>query len=141
MRRASGLYVIGVCFLVFFMAGLPAWGRAADAPKPGESFVWKLQCNFPPPEKTFGFLGTYGRSMELARKVKERTKGGLDIKVFPPGALFKEFESLDAVKKGALEMITSTGSSRWPGRARNLPNGTRSRRRWRQSPTAPPGGS
>lgn len=110
MRRASGLYVIGVCFLVFFMAGLPAWGRAADAPKPGESFVWKLQCNFPPPEKTFGFLGTYGRSMELARKVKERTKGGLDIKVFPPGALFKEFESLDAVKKGALEMITSTGS-------------------------------
>jgi TRAP-type C4-dicarboxylate transport system substrate-binding protein len=83
---------------------------AADVSKPDKVIVWKLQCNFPPPEKTFGYLGTYGRSMELARKVKERTKGGLDIKVFAPGTLFKEFEALDAVKKGALEMIASTGS-------------------------------
>ena len=110
MKRTRGLYVISVCLLALFVAGLSERGLAADVPKPGDVFVWKLQCGFPPPEKTFGYLGTYGRSMELARMVKERTKGGLDIKVFAPGALFKEFEALDAVKKGALEMIASTGS-------------------------------
>jgi TRAP-type C4-dicarboxylate transport system substrate-binding protein len=93
-----------------FAISLPGWVLAADAPKPDKVFVWKLQSNFPPPEKTFGYLGTYGRSMELARKVKERTNGGLDIKVFTPGTLFKEFEALDAVKKGSIEMIASTGS-------------------------------
>lgn len=110
MKRTISLFVLSVFLSVLFVTALSERCPAADVPKPDKIYTWKLQCNFPPPEKIFGYMGTYGRTMELARKVKERTNGGLDIKVFTPGTLFKEFEALDAVKKGSIEMMTSTGS-------------------------------
>jgi TRAP-type C4-dicarboxylate transport system substrate-binding protein len=83
----------------------------AQNPKLEKTFTWKLQCAFPPPEKIVGkYWSTYGLSWEIARKVKVRTNGGLDIKVFPADALFKVMEAPEALKKGAIEMISSNGT-------------------------------
>jgi TRAP-type C4-dicarboxylate transport system substrate-binding protein len=77
---------------------------------PANVFAWKLQAAYPPPEKIMDYWGAYGTAAEVCRRVKERTKGGLDIKVFPPNALFKSMEAPDAIKRGAIEMVLSNGA-------------------------------
>ncbi|KPK91347.1 MAG: hypothetical protein AMJ94_07400 [Deltaproteobacteria bacterium SM23_61] len=96
--------VVSVCFILS-AGGAPAFAQA----KPSKVFQWKIQSAWPPPEKYMGHWGGYGQVAEICRQVKERTKGGLDIKVFPPNALFKVLEAPDAVRKGAIEMICSSG--------------------------------
>jgi TRAP-type C4-dicarboxylate transport system substrate-binding protein len=83
---------------------------SAGEQQPSKVFNWKLQCAFPPPEKIMGYWSTYGLSREIARKVKERTNGNLDIKVYGSDTLFKVHEAPEAVKRGALEMVASNGS-------------------------------
>lgn len=117
MRRKKCLYLAGVLVLA---AGLLAAGcsKKEDPAKPAATsasgdkkvITWRLQSCWPPPEKVMGYLGGYGQAMEIARKVKERTNGGLDIKVFQPDALFKSLEAPEAVKKGAIEMVCSSGA-------------------------------
>jgi len=109
MARRKIFGVITGCALVMFLF----WGTAPSAfaqAKPAKSFTWKLQSAWPPPEKIMGYWGAFGQASEIARKVKERTNGGLDIKLFPPAALFKELETPDALKRGAIEMACSAGS-------------------------------
>ncbi len=77
--------------------------------KPAKVFTWKIQSAWPPPEKFMGYWSGFGQVSEIARRTKERTGGGLDIKAFPPDALFKVLEAPDAVKRGAIEMICSSG--------------------------------
>src|SRR5512143_1505446 len=101
MRRILWI-ATGCAFLMFL--GFGSVPPAFPQSKPAKVFTWKLQSAAPPPEKIMGHWGAYGQAMEIVRNVKERTKGGLDIKVFPPGALFKELETPDALKRGAIEM-------------------------------------
>lgn len=102
----AGLVVL--MFSVFFI--LWAGNQAAFAQeKPTKIFQWKIQSAWPPPEKFMGYWGGFGQVAEVARKVKERTNGGLDIKPFPPDALFKVLEAPDALKRGGIEMLCSSG--------------------------------
>jgi len=104
---------IGIGFTLFLVGAFLIF--AADIPsvfgqvKPAKVFQWKIQSAWPPPEKLMGYWGAYGQVAEIARRTKERSGGGLDIKVFPPDALFKALEAPDAVKRGAVEMICSSG--------------------------------
>jgi len=92
--------------LLFFFAENPsAFGQA----KPAKVFNWKIQSAWPPPEKFMGYWSGFGQTAEIVRRVKERTNGGLDIKVFPPDALFKVLEAPDALKRGGIEMLCSSG--------------------------------
>jgi len=91
---------------LFFVIGSVMPGSEAAAQ---QKYSWRLQCGFPAPEKFEGYWTTFGRANEIARRVKERTNGVLDIKVFPPGALFKEAEALEAVQRGALELLVGSG--------------------------------
>ena len=92
--------------LLFFFAENPsAFGQA----KPAKGFNWKIQSAWPPPDKFMGYLSGFGQAAEIVRQVKERTKGGLDIKIFSPDALFKVLEAPDALKRGAIEMLCSSG--------------------------------
>ncbi|MGQ9695377.1 MAG: TRAP transporter substrate-binding protein DctP [Thermodesulfobacteriota bacterium] len=106
-RRWGGrnIFILAILVLFIFAFVMPADAQT----KPAKIFSWKIQSAWPPPEKVFGYWGGYGQVVEITKRVRERTKGGLDIKVFPPNALFKVLESPDAVRKGAIEMICSSG--------------------------------
>lgn len=104
-KGASIITVVGV-FLFLSGITLPVDAQS----KKDIVFTWKMQSAWPPPEKIMGYFGAFGMANEVARRVKEKTQGGLDIKVFPPGALFKELETPDALKRGAIEMACSAGS-------------------------------
>lgn len=103
LRGVGTLIVILIVFLSLGKLGEAQTGA-------GRTFSWKLQSAWPPPEKIMGYWGAYGQAAEIARQVKERTKGGLDIKIYPPNALFKALEAPDAIKRGAVEMILSNGA-------------------------------
>jgi len=94
--------------LVFLLVGLASTPLSAQT-KPAKVFNWKCQSAWPPPDKFMGYWSGFGQTAEIMRKVKERTSGGLDVKVFPPNALFKVLESPDAVKRGGIEMLCSSG--------------------------------
>ena len=98
------LFLVGAFWLLAADI-LPAFGQGT----PAKVFQWKIQSAWPPPEKLMGYWGAYGQVAEIARRAKERSGGGLDLKVFPPDALFKALEAPDAVKRGAVEMICSSG--------------------------------
>lgn len=66
-----------------------AW--AADVIK------WKMQGPFPA-----GMAISYGGN-EFVKKVKEASKGRLDIKYFPGGAVVPALQEFDAVNKGTLD--------------------------------------
>jgi len=101
-----GLVVLMVSVSILFSAGDPvAFAQA----KPSKVFQWKIQSAWPPPDKFMGYLSGYGQAAQIVQRVKERTKGGLDIKIFPPNALFKVLEAPDALKRGAIEMLCSSG--------------------------------
>jgi len=110
MKKGGNHYfsmVAGILIAVLFLAG---GGFSAAQAEQAKNVSWRLQAAYPPPEKIMGYWGAYGTAAEIARRVKERTQGGLDIKVFPPNALFKALEAPDAVKRGAVEMILSNGA-------------------------------
>ena len=96
--------MISVCFILW-----PGNPSAFAQEKPSKVFQWKIQSAWPPPDRFMGYLSGFGQAAEIARQVKERTKGGLDIKIFPPDALFKVLEAPDALKRGAIEMLCSSG--------------------------------
>jgi TRAP-type C4-dicarboxylate transport system substrate-binding protein len=102
----AGLVVLMVSVFFILWAGNP---QAFAQAKPAKVFTWKIQSAWPPPEKFMGYWSGFGQVSEIARQVKARTNGGLDIKAFPPDSLFKVLEAPDAVKRGAIEMICSSG--------------------------------
>jgi TRAP-type C4-dicarboxylate transport system substrate-binding protein len=111
--KKKNLYLSGITLCVLSLLVLSTINKeaAAEEQKPKKIFKWKMQATSPPPEKIMGYpAGGYGHSWWIARKVKERTKGGLDIKVFPPGAIFKPREAPQAVKKGAIEMLNTVNA-------------------------------
>lgn len=112
MKTKRCICTVLIFLFVFFLTilGSVTWVASAGEQQPAKVFNWKLQCAFPPPEKVMGYWSTYGLSREIAQKVKERTNGNLDIKVYSPDALFKVQEAPEAVKRGALEMVASSGS-------------------------------
>lgn len=99
------ILLMGSLFVLWGRGPL-SWGQGI----PEKTFSWKLQSAYPPPEKIMNHWGAYGQAAEIARQVKERTKGGLDIKIYPPNALFKALEAPDAIKRGAIEMVLSNGA-------------------------------
>ncbi len=103
----KSLIILAVLILNSLAFTLPVMAQAQ--PKPAKVFNWKIQSAWPPPEKLLGYWGGYGQVAEISRRVKERTNGGLDIKVFPPDSLFKVLEAPDALRRGAIEMICSSG--------------------------------
>jgi len=107
-KRYSFMVFIALVGVLLISLGRGDFSWAQGAPE--KTFSWKLQSAYPPPEKIMGHWGAYGQAAEIARKVKERTKGGLDIKIYPPNALFKALEAPDAIKRGAVEMILSNGA-------------------------------
>lgn len=96
---------IGI-LLTILSGGALCWAQGTGE----KTFSWKLQSAYPPPEKIMGHFGAYGQAAEIARKVKERTKGALNIKIYPPNALFKTLEVPEAIKRGAIEMALSNGA-------------------------------
>ncbi len=101
------VFMVGAGILLALLSGGSfSWAQGT----PSKTFSWKLQSAYPPPEKIIGHWGAYGQAAEIARRVKSRTKGGLDIKIYPPNALFKALEAPDAIKRGAVEMILSNGA-------------------------------
>ena len=110
MRKSRHLHCPLVALIlvpILFIAG--SRFSVAQA-QPAKTVSWKLQAAYPPPEKIMGHWGAFGQAAEVARRVKERTQGAFDIKVYPPDALFKAMEAPDAVKRGAVEMILSNGA-------------------------------
>jgi TRAP-type C4-dicarboxylate transport system substrate-binding protein len=106
MIQAGCVFLGVLAFFLVFTDNPTAFAQG----KPSKVYTWKIQSAWPPPEKFMGYLSGFGQVSEISRKVKERTSGGLDIKVFPPDALFKVLEAPDAVKRGAIEMICSSGA-------------------------------
>ena len=102
----AGLVVLIVSVFFILGAGNP---QAFAQAKPSKVFQWKIQSAWPPPEKFMGYWSGFGQTAEIVRRVKERTNGGLDIKPFPPDAFFKVLEAPDALKRGAIEMLCSSG--------------------------------
>jgi TRAP-type C4-dicarboxylate transport system substrate-binding protein len=109
-KRSIDIFFVFLLIAVLIIPASMIETASAGEPQPGKIFNWKLQCAFPPPEKVMGYWSTYGLSREIARKVKERTNGKLDIKVYSSNVLFKVHEAPEAVKRGALEMVASNGS-------------------------------
>jgi TRAP-type transport system periplasmic protein len=112
MKKMSGLNVKRVMLFIFafLTAGLLGQEVFAQPPKTQEVISWKLQSVFPPPEKVLGYWGVYGQAAEVVRKVKERTNGKFDIKLYIPGTIgIGAGEALNAVKKGAVEMSVGGG--------------------------------
>ncbi len=101
-----GLVILMVSVFFILWAGNP---QAFAQAKPAKVFQWKIQSAWPPPEKFMGYWSGFGQTAEIVRRVKERTQGGLDIKPFPPDALFKVLEAPDALKRGGIEMLCSSG--------------------------------
>ncbi len=105
-RIPAGLAIlISLIFILVFISSFNAFAQT----KPAKVFHWKIQSAWPPPEKFMGYWSGFGQVSEIARQVKARTNGGLEIKAFPPDALFKVLEAPEAVKRGAVEMICSSG--------------------------------
>jgi TRAP-type transport system periplasmic protein len=107
MKKMSGLYVWGVMLFAFALssAGLICQEVLAQQPKAGEVISWKFQSVFPPPEKVLDYWGVYGQAAEFVRRVKERTGGKFDIKLFVPGTIgIQASDALSAARKGAVEM-------------------------------------
>jgi len=102
----AGFVVLVVSVFFLLWAGNP---QALAQAKPSKVFQWKIQSAWPPPDKFMGYLSGYGQSAQILQRVKDRTNGGLDIKIFPPNALFKVLEAPDALKRGAIEMLCSSG--------------------------------
>lgn len=109
----TGIKIVLAVVMIASVMSLGIIGCAKEeAPMPAvpaKVFSWKLQSAWPPPEVLMGHWGGYGQYCEIARRVKERTNGGLDIKVYVPNALFKVLEAPEAVKKGAIEVLGSSG--------------------------------
>lgn len=118
MKSVRGsFYFVSSLLLVVFVFSLLAVGCAkkqqpssTTTEQPKKVYTWKLQSAYPPPENFQDYLTAYGQAIEVAKRVKERTNGGLDIKVYSPDALFKTSEAPEALKKGAVEMVLSNGS-------------------------------
>jgi TRAP-type C4-dicarboxylate transport system substrate-binding protein len=101
-----GLVVLMASAFFLLWVGNP---QALAQAKPSKVFQWKIQSAWPPPDKFMGYLSGYGQATQIVQRVKERTNGGLDIKIFPPNALFKVLEAPDALRRGAIEMLCSSG--------------------------------
>lgn len=86
-------------FAILVFLALFTWGsflfyhkvQAADVIR------WKMQGPFPA-----GMALSYG-GKEFVKKVKEASKGRLDIKYFPGGAVVPALQEFDAVNKGTLD--------------------------------------
>lgn len=113
-RNKWFILAVFICVLNLIVAGCSskkedtASKKEVNTPEK-KTITWKMQSNSSPPEEIMGYWGGYGQAAEIARRVKERTNGAFDIKIYPAGALFKANESGDAVKNGAIEMLASNG--------------------------------
>lgn len=107
MHKRDSLCLWGTILLTvsFLCGGLWEKGAFAQQQPPPETVTWKFQSVFPPPEKVLGYWGVYGQAAEFVRRVKERTHGGFDIKLYIPGTIgIGSTDALSAAKRGAVEM-------------------------------------
>jgi len=101
---------VAILTVVTLYAGLSfAVEKGADLPV----IKWRCQSMYPPPERILPdskYFGGYGQTMEVVRKVKEKTNGKFNIEVFIPGTLIKNPAILDGIRGGAIQMATFNGS-------------------------------
>ncbi len=96
MKISKGLnkVLFGLLILVF-LVGVSAVGYAEAADKP---VVVRFATIYPPKAPT-GIASDY-----FAKLVKEKSKGEIDVQVFPSGQLGGEAQLVESVKIGAVEM-------------------------------------
>ena len=87
---------------------------ADDLPKDLPRVTWRMQAAFPPgaPVK-YGDIEFKGSGIAtfgpVFQRVKERTNGKFNIKIYEPGVLYVPKDFYDALNSGAVEMIYSYG--------------------------------
>jgi TRAP-type C4-dicarboxylate transport system substrate-binding protein len=109
-RHVIGLSGIRAAIIVFLTIG--AFGsticRAEDIPQVN----WRCQLCVGGPEKIYGgeVFSSRGLCKLLVDKVRERTNGKFDIKMFPAGAIIKAMETPSGLARGAVEMGLTVAS-------------------------------
>jgi TRAP-type transport system periplasmic protein len=93
--------------IAFFFLGIFLLG-ALDRPaltSTDKVFKWRLQSSFPNNSLAYEqFL------KNVQEEVKKKSKGRLEIALYPPDSLVKVIETYDAVAAGAVEMALSAGA-------------------------------
>jgi len=127
MKKKKLLTLFGSICLVLVLVALliPACAKEAPAPAPAppapapvaptptepeKVFKWKMQNAYNPSPGVLGYKTNWAAWVDFVDEVKERTNGGVDIKMYPANALFKVLEAPEALQKGAIEMMGSSGS-------------------------------
>jgi len=96
-KMKAKLWLFSTVLCVLSLSAIIGLG---SAPATAATYKWRLNITNPSMDTTVGKA-----MLEMAKNVKERTKGQLSIQVFPSGALgFNPFNVHRAVKEGALEM-------------------------------------
>jgi len=97
--------------LVLIMAML--LGQIATKSEAAEVKVykWKMQSHLTPGDPRYEL----GHAKKLPQLVKERTDGRIEITVYPPGAICKVPDQLDALGNGVIDMMSGFGGY-WQGK-------------------------
>lgn len=109
-RHVIGLSGIGAAIIVFLTVG--AFGStlcwADDMPQVN----WRCQLCVGGGEKIYGgqAYSAHGLTRLFVDKIRERTHGKFNIKVYPVGAIIKALETPTGIARGAIEMGTTVAS-------------------------------
>jgi TRAP-type C4-dicarboxylate transport system substrate-binding protein len=120
MKRGNLLLLVATVCCCLSFVGLSS-AKSIEMPK----VFWRIQTHtsMDPPDilkeysqylkatpESLPTWSTCGQTLELARRVKERTNGKFILKLYTAGELFKPGEMYEACEKGAVEMLAGYGT-------------------------------
>lgn len=105
-RRAISFLIVGVLAGAFLTTGAFAWLARADRDHSGSRRqILKLAHSLPP-------TAPVHKAMErFAELVAEKSKGAVEVQIFPSGQLGTETETIEQLQRGALTMVKTSAAA------------------------------
>jgi tripartite ATP-independent transporter DctP family solute receptor len=101
-KKTMAILAVLICASLIFAGCGGEKKQAAPGQKAGEKKVLKLSSVLPDTHPTHKAM------LFFAEKVKEKTKGEIEIQVFPSSQLGEQRDALEAMKMGTLDMALSS---------------------------------